>query len=63
MTFSFKLNNVDFPPLPFPSVSKSVSSVFGSLSYINIRPSKSFVIATNTPISSVPHILQGIFSP
>ena len=30
MARSFKLNNADFPPLPFPSVSKPVSSVSAS---------------------------------
>ena len=69
MTVSFKLNNADFPPLPFPSASKPVSSVSALLPFItayksfprnrNIGSSKSFAIATNTPISSVPHILQG----
>ena len=54
MAVSSKLNNVDFPPLPFPSVSKPISSVLASLPYINIAPSKSFVKATNTPIYSVP---------
>ena len=65
MAVSFKLNNADFPLLPFPSASKSVSSISPSLPFItackpfprnvNIR---SFAIATNTPISSVSHILQ-----
>ena len=70
MAVSFKLNNADFPPLPFPSASKPVSSIFASLPLItaykpfprniNIR---SFAIATNTPISSVPPILQDNFFP
>ena len=65
MAVSFKLNNADFPPLPFPSASKPVSFISASLPSItackpfprniNIR---SFAIATNTPISSVPLILH-----
>ena len=63
MAVSFKLSNADFPPLPFPSASKPVSSISASLPFItackpfslsnNIR---SFAIATNTPISSVTSI-------
>ena len=63
MTVSFKLHNTDFPPLPFPSASNHVSSVPASLQFIaacksfpcniTVRSSKSFAIATNTPISSV----------
>ena len=65
---SFKLNNANFPPLPFPSASKPVLPISASLPFItackpfrhniNIR---SFPTATNTPISSVPRILQGNF--
>ena len=70
MAVSFKLNNANFPPLPFPFASKPVSSIFASLRFItsckpfacniNIR---SFAIATNTFISRVPRILQDIFFP
>ena len=70
---SFKLNNADFPPLPFPFASKNLSPVSASLPFItarkpfsrniNIRSSKSFAIATNTPTASVPRILQSIFFP
>ena len=73
MAASFKLNNADFLPLPFPSISKPVSSVSVSLSFItaykpfpcnvNIGSSKSFAIAINTPISSFCHILQGNLFP
>ena len=62
---SFKLKNADFPPLLFPSASKPISSISGSLPFItagkpfpsniNIR---SFAISTNTSISHVPRILQ-----
>ena len=70
MAVSFKLNNADFPPLPFPSASKPVSSISASLPFItackpfshNIN-TRSFAVATNTPISSVPHILQDNFFP
>ena len=70
MAVSFKLNNADFRPLPFPSASKSVSSISASLPFItaykpflrNIN-TRSFVIATHTPISSVPRILQDNFFP
>ena len=68
MAVSFKLNNADFPPLPFPSASKPVSSISASLQFITAcKPFprnidiRSFAIATNTPISSVPRILQEIF--
>ena len=68
MAVSFKLNNADFPPLRFPSTSKPVSSISASLPFItaykpfayNIN-TRSFAIATNTPISSVPRILQDNF--
>ena len=70
MAVSFKLNNTDFPPLPFPSAPKPVSSISPSLPFItaykssphnfNIRP---FAIAANTPISTVPRILQDNFFP
>ena len=73
MAVSFKLNNADFLPLPFPSISKPVSSVSVSLSFttaykpfpcnVNIGSSKSFAIAINTPISSFCHILQGNLFP
>ena len=73
MAVSFKLNNADFLPLPFPSISKPVSSVSVSLSFtttykpfpcnVNIGSSKSFAIAVNTPISSFCHILQGNLFP
>ena len=72
MAVSFKLNNTYFPPLPFPSASKPVSSASASLPFItackpfphdiNIRSSTSFAIAPNTPISRVPHSVQGNFS-
>ena len=70
MAVSFKLNNADFPPLPFHSASKPVSSISASLPFIttcklfprNINTS-SFAVATNTPISSVPGILQDNFFP
>ena len=62
MAVSFKLNNGDFLPLPFPSISKPVSSFSASLSFttaykpfshnVNIGSSKSFAIAINTHISS-----------
>ena len=65
MAVSFKLNNTDFPPLLFPSVSKPVSSISASLPFITVcKPfprninTRLFTIATNTPISSVPRILQ-----
>ena len=65
MAVSFKLNNADFLPLPFPSASKPVSSISASLPFItSCKPfhrninTRSFAIDTNTPISSVPHILQ-----
>ena len=68
MAVSFKLNNADFPPLPFPSASKPVSYISASLPFItackpfphNIN-TRSFAIATNTPISSVPCILKDNF--
>ena len=73
MAVSFKLNNADFLPLPFPSISKPVSSVSVSLSFtttykpfpcnVNIGSSKSFAIAVNTPISSFCYILQGNLFP
>ena len=60
MAVSFKLSNADFPPLPFPSASKTGSFISASLPFIttckpflrniNIR---SFAIATNTPIQIV----------
>ena len=70
MVVSFKLNNADFPPLPFPSASKPVSSISASLPFItackpfprNINTT-SFAIATNTPISSLPSILQDNYFP
>ena len=67
MAVSFKLNNSDFPPLPLPSASKPVSSI-SSLPFNTARkpfPRNiniwSFAIATNTPTSSVPCILQDSF--
>ena len=73
MAVSFKLNNAGFLPLPFPSISKPVSSVCVSLSFttaykpfpcnVNIGSSKSFAIAINTPISSFCDILQGNLFP
>ena len=73
MAVSFKLNNGDFLPLPFPSISKPVSSFSASLSFttaykpfshnVNIGSSKSFAIAINTPISRFFHILQGNLFP
>ena len=66
---SFKLNNASFPPLPFPSASKSVSSISGSMPFItarkpfpfsiNTRSTKSFAVVT----FSVPCIVQGKFFP
>ena len=59
MTVSFKLNNADFLPLPFPSASKPVSSTSASLPFITAcKPFSCNIntIATNTPISSVPRI-------
>ena len=65
MAVSFKLNNIDFPPLPFPSASNPVSSISASLPFITACKSfprnintRSFAVATNTPITSVPRILQ-----
>ena len=68
MAVSFKLNSTDFPPLPFPSASKSVSSISASLLFItackpflpniNIR---SFAIPTNAPTSVALRILQDNF--
>ena len=70
MAVSFKLDNTDFPPLPFPSASKPVSFFSASLPFITAcKPSprnintRSFAIATNTPISSVPRNLQDNFFP
>ena len=70
MAVSFKLNNADFPPLPFPSASKPVSSISASLPFITAcRPfprninTRSFAISADTPISSVPRILQDILFP
>ena len=70
---SFNLNSADFPRLPFPSVSKPVSSVSASLPFISackpfprnisIRLSKLFAIPTSTPSSGVFRILQGDFFP
>ena len=34
MAVSFKLNNAEFPPLPFPSTSKPVSSISASLPFV-----------------------------
>ena len=70
MAVSFKLNNANFPPLPFPSASKPVSSISASLPFItacklfphNIN-TRSFAIATNTRTSSVPCTLQDNFFP
>ena len=60
MAVSFKLNNAEFPPLPFPSTSKPVSSISASLPFITAcKPfprniiNRSFAIATNTRISSI----------
>ena len=68
IALSFKLNNVDFSPLPFLSVSKPVSSASVSLPFItackpvtrsiNTKLSKLFDIATNKRISSVSRISQ-----
>ena len=70
MAVSFKLSNAEFPPLLFLSTSKSVSSISASLPVITAcKPfprniiNRSFVIATNTPISSVPRISQDSFFP
>ena len=65
MDVSFKSNYAGFPPPLFPSASKAVSSISASLPFItackpfpyNINM-RSFAIATNAPISSVPRILQ-----
>ena len=79
MAVSFKLNNPGFPPLRFPSASKPVSSISASLPvsstsasspFVNVcKPfprninTWSFAITTNTPISSIPRILQDNFFP
>ena len=65
MAVSFKLNNSDFPPIPFPSSYKLALSISASLPFIttckpfprNIN-TRSFAIATNVPIPSVPPILH-----
>ena len=70
MAVSFKLTNAYFLPLPFASTYKPVSSIFASLPFTtaskpfphNIK-TRSFAIATNTPICSVPRILQDNFFP
>ena len=68
MAVSFKLNNAEFPPLPFPSTSKPVSSISASLPFTTAcKPfprniiNRSFAIATNTRISSVPRFSQDNF--
>ena len=68
---SFKLNNADFPSLPFPSIFYlcfiSLCFIAAITAYksfsgnVNIGSSLSLAIATSIPISSVPHILQGTF--
>ena len=65
---SFKLHNAEFPPLPFPSTSKPVSSISASLPFTtNCKPfprniiNRSFVIATNTRISSITRFSQDNF--
>ena len=73
MAVSFKLNNADFLPLPFPSISKPVSSISASLSFttaykpfprnVNIGSCKSFAVAINTLISRFFLILQGNLFP
>ena len=68
MAVSFKLNNAEFPPLPFPSTSKPVLSNSASVPFITAcKPfpcnimNRSFAIARNTPISSVPLFSQDNF--
>ena len=68
MAVSFKLNNAEFPPLLFPYTYKPVSSISASLPFITAcKPfpcniiNRSFAIATNTRISSVPRFSQDIF--
>ena len=70
MAVSFKLNNAEFPPLPFPSTSKPVSSISASLPFITAcKPfprniiNRSFAIATNTRISSITRFSQDNFFP
>ena len=45
MTVPFKLNNVDFPPLSFSTLSKPASSVPASLSFATACSSSSYVSA------------------
>ena len=68
MAVSFKLNNAEFPPLPFPSTSKPVLSNSASVPFITAcKPfpcnimNRSFAIARNTTISSVPLFSQDNF--
>ena len=70
MSVSFKLNNAEFPPLPFPSTSKPVSSISSSLPFITAcKPFprniiyRSFAFATNTRISSITRFSQDTFFP
>ena len=65
MAVSFKLDNAEFPPLPFPSTPKPVSSISASLPFITAcKPfprniiNRSFAIATNTRISSLTRFSQ-----
>ena len=60
MAVSFKLNNAEFLPLPFPSTSKPVSSISASLPFITACThfprdiiNGSFAIVTNKCISSI----------
>ena len=70
MAVSFKLNNAEFPPLPFPSTSQPGPSISTSLPFITVfKPfpfnifNRLFAIATNTRISSITHFSQDNFFP
>ena len=60
MTVSFKLNNLDFPPLPFSIVSKPVSSVPASLSFATACSSFSYVSAlSHKSLSDLANVCDG----
>ena len=70
MAVSFKLNNAEFPPLPFPSTSKPISSISASLPFTTpCKPfphniiNRSFATATNTQISSISRFSEDNFFP
>ena len=72
MTASFKLNNADFPPLPFPTFSVSRSSISESLPFATACNSLSdnFSLSsnhlsnsTNGLLSMVSGVLRGEFGP